>query len=419
MVSTSSLIRNFSWTFLGNAVYAACQWGMVAVLAKVGTPEMVGQFALAFAVTAPIMLFANMKLRAVQATDVQNEYAFGSYIALRLITIPIALFIILAIVLLRYDSAAGGVIAFVGIAKAIESVSDILFGLLQRQELMNRIAWSQMAKGGLALSAFAFILSTTGSLTAGTAAIAAAWLTILTVYDAPTAAATFRARDDSLHIGVWRALLPLRPDWSLASLLSLAWRTLPLGFTVMLGSLTTNTPQYFIEHFRGAHELGLYAAMSYPMVAGALVINALGQSATPRLALYYASGAIPAFRKLVVKLVGLGLLLGLAGIAAVLSFGSQILTSLYSPEYAERQEVFVWIMIAVAIGFGYVFLGTAVTSMRLFAVQMPIHIGSVMVLVSMCALLIPSHGSKGAAWALIGSGLVQASAYALLVIKHR
>jgi hypothetical protein len=29
-----TLRRNFSWTFLGNAVYAACQWGMMIAIAK-------------------------------------------------------------------------------------------------------------------------------------------------------------------------------------------------------------------------------------------------------------------------------------------------------------------------------------------------------------------------------------------------
>jgi hypothetical protein len=41
-----SLRLNFSWTMVGNFVYAGCQWGMLMVLAKLGTPEIVGTFAL-------------------------------------------------------------------------------------------------------------------------------------------------------------------------------------------------------------------------------------------------------------------------------------------------------------------------------------------------------------------------------------
>ncbi|MGI8856402.1 MAG: hypothetical protein ACR2JW_11675, partial [Thermomicrobiales bacterium] len=51
-----SLRANFSWTFVGNVVYAACQWGMLVVLAKLGSPEVVGQFALGLAITAPVIM---------------------------------------------------------------------------------------------------------------------------------------------------------------------------------------------------------------------------------------------------------------------------------------------------------------------------------------------------------------------------
>ena len=62
-----SLRLNASWTFGGNLVYAACQWGMLVALAKFGSPELVGRFALALAVTAPVYMLTNLQLRAVEA----------------------------------------------------------------------------------------------------------------------------------------------------------------------------------------------------------------------------------------------------------------------------------------------------------------------------------------------------------------
>ena len=40
------LRKNFAWTLTGNVVYAGCQWGMLMAIAKLGTPAMLGQFAL-------------------------------------------------------------------------------------------------------------------------------------------------------------------------------------------------------------------------------------------------------------------------------------------------------------------------------------------------------------------------------------
>ena len=46
-----SLRTNFSWMIVGNVVYAGCQWGMLSMMAKLGTPTMVGQFVLALAIS--------------------------------------------------------------------------------------------------------------------------------------------------------------------------------------------------------------------------------------------------------------------------------------------------------------------------------------------------------------------------------
>jgi hypothetical protein len=77
---------NFVWTLTGNVFYAACQWGILVVLAKLGTSQMVGEFALALAITAPVVIGAGLSLRGIQATDARSQYRFGDYLLLRLLT---------------------------------------------------------------------------------------------------------------------------------------------------------------------------------------------------------------------------------------------------------------------------------------------------------------------------------------------
>src|SRR3982750_880645 len=62
-----SLRRNFVETLFGNLVYAGCQWGVLVALAKLGNPQVVGVYALALAITSPVMLLSNLQLREVQA----------------------------------------------------------------------------------------------------------------------------------------------------------------------------------------------------------------------------------------------------------------------------------------------------------------------------------------------------------------
>src|SRR5581483_8233760 len=87
----------FSWSLAGWVGYAACQWLMLSVLAKFGSPTIVGQFAFALALSAPIFMFTNLNLRGVQSTDALREYCFPDYVTLRLIGSAVALLAIISI----------------------------------------------------------------------------------------------------------------------------------------------------------------------------------------------------------------------------------------------------------------------------------------------------------------------------------
>src|SRR5580693_3459615 len=95
---------NFAWMTLGYAVYAACQWAMVSVLARLATPEIVGQYALGVAVGTPILMLAQLNLRTVLATDVGCEHHFLEYRDIRVISLSAALLGITALGFLEHSA---------------------------------------------------------------------------------------------------------------------------------------------------------------------------------------------------------------------------------------------------------------------------------------------------------------------------
>jgi O-antigen/teichoic acid export membrane protein len=417
--SRLSLRANFSWTFAGNVVYAGCQWGMLVVLAKLGPPEMVGQFALGLAITAPVIMFTNLQLRGVQATDARQEYLFGDYLGLRLITTALALLVIAGIVLAsgyRWETAL--VILAVGIAKAFEAISDVFYGLLQQHERMDRIAKSMMIKGPLSLVALSVAVYLAGSVFWGAVGLVVAWALVLVGYDVRSGALILKPmpKPSTLTPDENDQEAVLRPRWKMSTLARLAWLALPLGFVMMLISLNSNIPRYFIERYLGERELGIFAALAYLQMAGTTVVSALGQSASPRLAKYYAAGDGSAFRTLLLKLAGIGVLLGGASVLVALVAGRELLSLLYRPEYAEY-ELFVWLMVAAGIFYVASFLGYGMTAARYFRVQMPLFAVVTATTILAGLWLIPAHGLRGAAIALMIAAVVQAGG-SLAVIVH-
>jgi O-antigen/teichoic acid export membrane protein len=381
-----SLRSNFTWSFLGNGLWAVCQWGTLAAIARLGTPEMVGQFSMGLALTAPVIMFTNLSMRAVQATDARDEYVFGDYLGLRLVTTSLALLIIIVLVLVsEYGAEAAWVVIAVGIAKALESVSDIIHGLLQKYERMDRIAISLMLKGPLSFVTLGILVWATGDILCGVLGMAVSWGILLLVYDIRVAQ----------HFAPFRPRLVGQKLWHLTQL------SLPLGIVMMLISLNTNIPRYFIEHYWGERELGYFSAVASVMVAGNMVVTAMGKSATPRLSRYYEDRKPELFGRLLFKLVSIGIALGLGGVAISLLGGRYVLTILYRSDYAEYADVLTWLMGAAGLGYVASFLGYGMTAARHFCAQVPLF-GMVTTLTCLaCVLLVPSLGLRGAAYALL------------------
>ncbi len=400
---------------------------------------MVGQFTLGLAITAPVIMFTNLHLRTVQVTDAKREFLFGDYLALRLLGTTVAMLVIIGIVATAgYRTETSLSIIFIAVAKAFESISDVCYGFIQQNEQMDRIARSMIFKGILSLVFMSLGVYLSGTVMWGTVGLAIAWGIVLVVVDLPNTSKflvkyappkvtrspvikiqphwdsrnIYRLARLSLPLRLARFLLHFnltmpRSRWDFTALSKLAWLSLPLGFVMMLISLNLNVPRYFIQNYLGEKTLGIFGALSYLMVVGSIVINALAESSSARLARYYAAADRRKFSMLTIQLAIIFGGLGLIGILFAWIGGKQVLALIYRPEYAQHQELFLLLTIAAAVGYVSSALGYAITAARYFRVQIPLFIAVTATSALACLWLIPSMGMKGAALALIMAAFVQ------------
>ena len=135
----------------------------------------------------------------------------------------------------------------------------------------------------------------------------------------------------------------------------------------------------------------------------------------PRLAASYLQGNRQAFLSLVLRSTVLAAAAGLAMTIGAATVGSQVLTVVYTSEYAAYQREFVVLMSAA--GFIYVshLLWTAATAARYFRSQAPLFIASIVVSTVACAWLVPHLGLLGAATAVLATGVVQFAGLTLIL----
>jgi O-antigen/teichoic acid export membrane protein len=368
------------------------------------------------------MLLADLKLRDIQATDVKHEYEFCDYLALRIITILLSLIIISFLAWwIRYDSEKVIIILIIALAKSFDSLSDILYGFLQKHEQMSQISISRIIQGTIQLCALGLVLISTNSLIWGLVSLAISSgivtfaVDIRNVYRVQTVLFTKKNIVSSKEI--LRSLYPRLNNSVL--LIKLFIIALPLGLAVMLSSLWTNIPRYLIEHFLGVYELGIFAAIAALLTVGNTIIAALGQTVSPRLAKYHASGEVKAFDSLMIKLIAIGIFIGISGFITAIYGGDHLLKLLYRPEYVAYKNVLIWLMAASVVQFTYVFLGTGLQAMRNFHIHLPIQIGTCIVVLVLSYLLISEHGLTGAAWAIFGANLFACTAFSYMFSSLR
>jgi O-antigen/teichoic acid export membrane protein len=354
-----SLKRNVSWAFIGNVVYMGSQWLLLVILAKLLGLTDLGGFSLAIAIVSPVFALSNLSLRSVQATDVAQQYSFPKYFFFRCATSTIATAVIICIVLIAgfSSSLAFVIVGFAGI-KFVESFCDCYYGLFQKNENMRLISISMLIRGCFSLLVFFAVIVGSGTLFQAIIAMIFAHLIVFFMIDV-------RAAKKYISYKQFKTELGFESFSVAARLFPIA---APLGFAVFSNALYQNIPKYVIEGRMGVDMVGIYSSIAYFIMAGSTVINALGQSAMPRLATYYQQNLV-AFKLLLIKLLAVSFAVGFTAFLVTYFWGDFILSVVYSDEIASYNKIFWLTMLVAIVVYLSGIIGVALTAMREFQCQ--------------------------------------------------
>lgn len=399
-----SFKENFSWTFISSIIFAFSQWYIVSILAKLGNVEMVGLYSLGLAVNAPIFLFLSMNLRSIIATDLYEITSFSQYLNFRIITSTVAIFFISLIVLIiDFTIEYKIVILLIAGVKWVETLSDLCHGKFQQKENMKYIAFSKIYRSLMSILSFTFVLWLYESLIFSLLIQIITWLMIVIIFDFKNLVIKYKQK-------------LFKPKIDLKLFKKLLIYALPLGIAGTLDSLHANLPRYFISYFDGEEALGIFAGITYIMIAGQTLIVSLSQVAIPRLTRYYIEN-LTLYKNLIKKLLILAFFIGLIGIVLAVVFGDLILLLLYSTEYRSYKNILILTMITAIFWYMSGFFNAAIIATREFKVQIPIYITSTFVTLILSIILIPPYSLIGAVFSLMAGHIVRCI-YSAFVVRR-
>ena len=407
----NSLRRNALYAVAGNGLLNVCRLVVVALLAKWASPAIQGTYTYtSLALAAPVALFLSFELRGAFVADAGGEFTFGAYRALRYLGMSVAtvvLTVIAAWIGWHEQNLALAALVFVICAgRVLFHLAEIYWGDYQRRERLDLMAWSNTLRGVTLLLPVAgvlyFFVRPGGCTPKQITWIATAAIGIQVVLWG------------AIWWGLDRRLVIHRPQvdlsWTWPAIWRLARQTFPLGLVYLLINLCETVTQGLVKQSAGEDGwsvVGFFGAMRLVTIGATFIIVQISTAAGNRLAHYYQRD-LSAFYRLAWKLTGTAILLGIAIIVASALFGRWLLATLYTPAYAEHHGEFMVLVSAQALVLLSAVFGFVTTHMRLFWIQVPVHVTVLAATTTAGLLLInPTDPIQGGAWTMLVRSITQ------------
>lgn len=395
-------------SLLGTVGYAGAQWFAFVLATHLCTPEAAGYFGLALAISGPLVLLANLQLSTVIATDPGQLSAdkIRQYLGVRLTSSVLALAVSALLAgLMRVTLSGFTIIVLLLSSKLIDAIADVFHGLMQREYRFARVCISQLANAVFSTIGFAGVLMVSKDMRlAALAWLAASTMTLLLVTVPLT-----RFGPELRDAGRWQFVSDDRRE-----LIGIFRETLPLGLIATLLSLQANIPQYILQLVDGPAMVGRFAALAYPFILGNMLITAVGQAASPRLAHALRLADRIGFRDALIRTTAFGLGLGSVIVLATALGGRFLLHIIMPPGMEGMLPALMFLYVSAAARCACSPVGVAATAARVVTPQLQLRGAVLLVLACVLPFAIRTHSLTGAAVATAVVGAFEVCAWAAM-----
>ncbi|PTK79253.1 lipopolysaccharide biosynthesis protein [Staphylococcus haemolyticus] len=384
-------IINIAYTFVGNMIGAFIKWLLLILIVRFTNPEMVGYYTFAIALTSPVMLFANMRLRLRYV--VEDDLYFKDLKKLRLIldALCTVIIILITVIFLR-DYLL--ITLLISISKVLDLRSDLLYGILQKSEDFKVISLMMIGKNSLIITLFGISIVLTENLYISIFCQIIAQIVWLLLIENQAQ----KRINESNYIKSDKKII-----------FSIFVAGLPLGIVQLLNSYNILISRYVIEKYLSLEAVGIFASISYLLTIIGIFMNALSQNFIVSVKRDVANNNFEKVKKFVNQNSLLAaLVLGGVSILSTYFFGKFFINLVYGEAYARHSSILVIISISIIFNFLTWMYDTALMALKIYNFQLIVSITTLIVSIIVSFISIINFGLLGAAWAIVIITFVQA-----------
>ncbi len=384
MDSNTNFKRNVFWNILGTGLNSFNSLFLMIFVTRINGTNDAGIFTLAFSTACILYVVGVYSGRVFQVTESNesisdNDYLLGRFITVILMVAAAIIFVFYK----RYDVYKAAIVVLLTVYKGLEALSDVLYGMMQKNDELYKVGQSYFVKSVLTLIGFLVIDVVSHNLILSILWVVCIWTISLIVIDYSWAKEYIRN--------------------SVSPSFNNVYIIIKSGFYVFaitfMGMYVTNASKYAIDMYLNNHYQAIYGIIIMPATAISLFGQFVFHPYLSQMARFNEERKYKELNKLTLKVVLYIALFGVLGEVAAYLLGIPVLSLLYGVDLKSYKML---LLIIIAAATMYNIGGTfssMLTTMRKTFVQFVLYIILVIFAWWSADCLTSKYGINGAVYA--------------------
>lgn len=393
--------KNFLWNVIGMTCNCFNSLFFMILITRINSMDDAGIFTLSFSIACLVYYIGTYAGRVYQVTNVNDSITDSDFIIHRAITCVMMIFISLMYCFIsEYSLYKFTVVILLCIYKSLEAFSDVLYGVVQKNNNLYQVGISLTIKSVFALILFVVVDIVTRNIIYSILFAILAWILVIVLYDFKNVNYVSKFK---LHFNIS----------SLRDIFKNGFFVFIINF---LSSYIVNAPKYALDG-RASNELqAIFGIILMPATLISLGVQYFIQPFLEQLTSSFKNNDKKAFNKVVIKLLFITSGLGVICLIGAYILGIPVLSLVYGLElsaYLFELEIIIFGSILFALS---LILSSALITVRYNFIQFIVFVITSVFGFFISIILITRFSIDGAAYAYSCIMLLEFFLYGLIYL---
>ena len=360
-----AFLKNFIWNSLGTGINSFNSLFFLIIVTRVNDIQTAGIFSIGYATATILYTLAMYSGRLCQVTDIEGKIKDKDYIGQRALTCIIMLIgAVIFLAIQQYTGFKTMVFALLAIFKGLEAFSDILYGVMQKNDVLYKSGQSLTIKGFVGIALFLIVDIITKDIRWACFAVILVNLLVLIVYD---------------YLMITRKLIDHSSKVSKSNIIKILKSEFFVFVNSFAGIYILNAPKYAIDSYLTDDIQAIYGYIMMPATVMTLFTQFIVMPFLGKLKDMYERKELKAIDSVTLKIKLIVIAFGGFAVLAAFLIGPEFLGLIYGLDLTMyRMNLCVIIGSYIFYAISYINLVTLTTIRHTF-VQFVIYVASMVI----------------------------------------